>query len=297
MSIRLNSVSPSSISWLVLFSLLLFLSSVTQVSAQERMKRKRAEVEKKIVTPFQSPQHIHLSTPRSLRKGNIQMMIKHSFGPLDAGLYNFYGLDVTANIHLSLAYGITDKLSLGIARTKLDKVVQGTYKYNFKRQKGSFPLYISLAGDVGFTTLKDIPQYENLGDRMTQSHQLILGRHFGDGLTAQINPIYSYIATTFSNDVNQHNMGLGAAVHIPVTKRGSLTLEAIPVVNLNSDRLHSTFSVGWDIKTGGHVFQLFLTNSNHLNPQYMMSQTYSNFWDGDIRFGFNVNRVFGTHSD
>jgi hypothetical protein len=256
------------------------------------MERKRAQLEKKIITPFQSPHHTHLSTPRSMQQGNIQMMIKHSFGPLKEGVYNFYGLDVGANIHLSLAYGITDKLSLGLARTRTDKLIQGTYKYNFKRQSRDFPLYLSIAGDWGVISLKN-EIYESFSDRLTQSHQIIMGYHFGNGLTAQLNPIYSRINTTFVEE-QANNLGLGTAVTIPLTKRGSLTLEAIPVFTLEDDRLHSTYSIGWDIKTGGHVFQLFVTNSSHLNPQYTLAKTTSDFWAGDIRFGFNVNRVFGT---
>jgi hypothetical protein len=55
----------------------------------------------------------------------------------------------------------------------------------------------------------------------------------------------------------------------------------------------NSLSFGVDIETGGHVFQLMLTNSLAMcEGGFIWGQDNHNWDDGGIQFGFNVSSVF-----
>jgi hypothetical protein len=51
-------------------------------------------------------------------------------------------------------------------------------------------------------------------------------------------------------------------------------------------------SLGFDIETGGHVFQLIFTNSLGIIEKDFIGETTGRWSKGDIHFGFNISRVF-----
>ena len=55
---------------------------------------------------------------------------------------------------------------------------------------------------------------------------------------------------------------------------------------------NNALSIGFDIETGGHVFQLHLTNSRGLVDPQWIGRTPGSWLDGEIYFGFNISRVF-----
>jgi hypothetical protein len=55
---------------------------------------------------------------------------------------------------------------------------------------------------------------------------------------------------------------------------------------------HNSLAVGVDIETGGHVFQLHFTNSTGMTERTFISETTGQWSKGDIRFGFNISRIF-----
>ena len=59
-----------------------------------------------------------------------------------------------------------------------------------------------------------------------------------------------------------------------------------------SDDIKNSLSVGLDLETGGHVFQLHFTNSTAMIEKGFLTETTGDFFKGDVRFGFNISRVF-----
>jgi hypothetical protein len=51
-------------------------------------------------------------------------------------------------------------------------------------------------------------------------------------------------------------------------------------------------SIGFDIETGGHVFQLHFTNSTGMTERAFITNTTGDWGNGDIHFGFNISRLF-----
>ena len=55
-------------------------------------------------------------------------------------------------------------------------------------------------------------------------------------------------------------------------------------------------SLGFDIETGGHVFQLHLSNSSAMIDPEFITKTNGEWLNGDVYFGFNISRVFTIHN-
>ena len=275
---------------LYLATFLLFI--LTSQSAQAQMERKRVSRDRPVDNTFMAPKVIGFNTVNNLDKQTLHSMIMHSFGPVNNGAQELFGLDSYANIRLSLDYGLTDRLSVGLARQRLDKVVDLHYKYNLLRQKqdGSVPVSVAWAGNAGVTT-----EDYNLGfdfvNRLSYFQQLMIARKFSDRFSAQISPVYAHFNTVFDQELNDH-FGISLAGRLRLTDRSHFTFEYTPIFTQTGPDQENPISLGFDIITGGHVFQLFFTTSQGLNEAYALGRNTDDFWAGDIRFGFNVNRVF-----
>ena len=94
------------------------------------------------------------------------------------------------------------------------------------------------------------------------------------------------------NDV----FALGVAGRIKLSKRTSLTVEYIYVLpGQLAEQYRNSLSIGFDIETGGHVFQLHFTNSTSMIEKGFVTETIGNWADGDIHFGFNISRTFSVN--
>ena len=50
--------------------------------------------------------------------------------------------------------------------------------------------------------------------------------------------------------------------------------------------------IGWEIETGGHVFQIFATNSYGILENQFLALTDGDWSSMGVRLGFNITRVF-----
>lgn len=264
-----------------------------------------AQLERKLVNEnqpvdliFHAPRHINLLTVEPLEKKSMHFAIMHTFGTLDGGVEDLFGLDNGASIQFSFEFGLSEKLSLGASRSSQDKVysVFGRYHLLEQTQNGNMPFSLSLAGGAGVitNTYNFLPAVERpeLVDRMTYFGQVMLARKFSDKFSLQLTPMFALFANPLSvyqieGDQNFY-LALGMSGKWKVTERSSLTLQYIP--NLNSD-LRSNFGIGWDVEAGGHVFQMYFVTSQALNEPYLLAG--GNGVPGEeFRLGFNVNRIF-----
>jgi hypothetical protein len=55
---------------------------------------------------------------------------------------------------------------------------------------------------------------------------------------------------------------------------------------------YNPLSVGVDIETGGHVFQLHVSNSAGMNERAFITETTGSWEKFDVRLGFNLSRIF-----
>lgn len=224
----------------------------------------------------------------------LDFIIAHRFGRLNSGAYHFFGLD-EANIRLGLDYGISDRLNIGIGRSSFEKVYDGFVKYKFLRQgkgKGASPLSAVAFASAAIGTLHS-PHELSLSNRLSYSWQLLLARKFSEHLSLQLMPGLVHRNLALSQRDDNDIWVLGAGGRYKLNKSVALNLEYYYQFNQPLPQPnHHALAIGFDIETGGHVFQLHLTNARAMQERGFITQTSGNFFKGDIHFGFNVSRVF-----
>ena len=245
---------------------------------------------------FKAEHIVNTQTIESPANGNLNFVIQHRFGQVNSGAYNFFGLD-NATLRLGLDYGITDDLSVGIGRSSYLKTFDGYLKYKLLKQTEGpgMPMSVSVLGTVTNYTQDDPSKpYLDARLRTAYSAELLIARKFSRSLSLQLTPTYlHYNLVPTVNDKNDA-FALGLGGRYKVTKRMSVDAEYDVLLNnpMVSTQVHNSFSLGWDIETGGHVFQLVFSNSQSMLATQYLTQTTGTWGKGDIYFGFNISRNF-----
>jgi len=251
-----------------------------------------------VYNAFKSSRVIMAHSMEMLRPGVLDFRILHRFGRINGGAYEFFGLDGPATVRLGLDYGIAGDLTVGIGRSTFNKELDGFIKFRPIQQatgpKAS-PVSIILVGGTTVTTLKwsDPTRANYFSSRVAYYGQAIIGRKFNEGLTIQVMPTIVHRNLVPTKDDPNDLVAAGIGGRIKLTKRISLNADYHYVINQNNSAgFHNPLSIGFDIETGGHVFQLIFSNSDGMIGPYYLGKTYGNWADGDIFFGFNISRAF-----
>ncbi|MHA3789825.1 DUF5777 family beta-barrel protein [Flavobacterium hauense] len=242
--------------------------------------------------PFKALQIVTLQTTKMAAKKEFYFVVSHRFGSVKDGISEFFGLD-QATTKLGGIYGVTDWLSVSASRHTLSKVYETGVKYRMARQSADFPVDI-----VGYNTIdinsaledEDYPKLE-FADRLTYITQVLVSRKVSEKLSLEVVP--SYIHKNLYNPEleNDNQFSLGAGGRMKLTKRLSLNMEYM--YNFDKpDFYNNPLSVGLDIETGGHVFQLLFTNSQSMTESGYVTNGAGDWGKGDFFFGFNLYRVF-----
>jgi hypothetical protein len=247
---------------------------------------------------FKAIHIVNAQTIESPAKNALNFIIMHRFGKINDGAYNFFGLDM-ASIRLGLDYGISDRLGIGIGRSSVEKTYDAYLKYKLIRQtagRNSFPVSISVLGSISNYTKRFLTKpYLNFKYRTKYVTQLLVARKFSPALSLQASP--TWIHLNAAPTLHDKNEVFGAMIggRFKFTKRMGITAEynyLLPDQLPSVDNLHNSLSFGWDIETGGHVFQLVFSNSRGMIETQYMGQTTGSWSNGDIYFGFNISRNF-----
>lgn len=246
---------------------------------------------------FKTNRVVNLHSLENTHAGVLDFKINHRFGQLNQGVYDLFGLD-NASIRLGLDYGVTSRLQVGVGRSTYQKMLDGYLKYRILRQstgKVNMPVSLTAVSGMYVNTLKWAnPDRENyFTSRLSYAWQLILGRKFNDWITVQLSPTLIHRNLVPSADIANDVYALGIGVRQRLTRRVTLNAEYTWVMPDQLDpRFTNALSVGLDIETGGHVFQLHLTNATWMNEPGFITETTGDWRDGGIHFGFNISRVF-----
>jgi hypothetical protein len=280
-------------------SLVFGLLVISHASAQDDLlkeldtvKSKEKQVE---IAGFKGLQICNMQSTKLTSKGEWYVLISHRFGDLTEGLDNFFGLD-DAYTKLGAIYGVTNWLSIGLSRQTNNKIYELTAKYRLKSQEtDGFPVTIVGYNTMDINTNLSTDIYPGLEtyNRFAYSTQLLISRKFTEKFSAELTPIYIhknlYDQTTEKED--QFVVGMGGRYKI--TKRLSVNLEYAPRIDaLENTVYHDLLSVGLDIETGGHIFQLVFSNCQTMNDVYVFSNATGKWNGGSLYFGFNLYRVF-----
>lgn len=280
---------------------LLALISTNKTMAQEEdllsMVEDKKPKKEYIRNAFKSTRVINGHSIEFLAPGSLDLRILHRFGPLNDGLKELFGLD-QASMRLGFDYGIRSNLMAGVGRSTFKKELDGYLKYAVIRQStgpGSSPLTLALVSGITLNTLPwQYPDRKNyFTSRLSYYFQGIIGRKFSEAFSLQISPtmVHSNLVAKAGQSNDLYSVGVGGRMKL--SKRVAFTLDYFYLVNpANPEITKNPLSAGFDIETGGHVFQLHFSNSAGMNERAFLQETTSEFFKGDIRFGFNLSRVF-----
>ena len=284
------------------FSMLFFYSAGAQdttdlMSLLEKEMAPPKDLTIYTTATFKTTRLVNGHSVENVAKGVMDVKISHRFGHINEGGYELFGLD-KATMRMGIDYGITRYLMVGIGRSTYQKTYDGYFKLKILRQskgKKKMPITLSYVPTIALRTLKYAdPTINNyFSSRLFYTHQLIIGRKFSEGTSIQLMPtfVHQNLVTGVNDPNDMFAIGIGGRQKL--TKRISFNIEyyyQLPDYKLPGTT--NSLSVGFDIETGGHVFQLHFTNSQGMNERTFISDTKGRWEKGDILFGFNISRVF-----
>lgn len=229
--------------------------------------------------------------------GNLLFDISHHFGTLNQGAYNLFGLD-QAFIRLGFEYSPYRRLSFGVGRSTYEKTYDGSVKYILIRQstgKKSMPFTLTLFAGITINSLKfQQPERQNyFSSRLAYVYEILLARKFTENLSLQLSPVMIHKNLVALNSDHNDQYALGFSGRYKLTKRFSVNAEYFYLFpHQISGNIFNSLSVGFDLETGGHVFQIFLTNSDPMFEKGFITETAGSWQKGYIHLGFNINRTF-----
>jgi len=251
----------------------------------------------KVRNTWKSTRVINAQSSEQLSKGVLDFRVLHRFGFINSGPSEVFGLD-QASIRLGLDYGLTEWLSVGFGRSSFKKELDGSIKVKpiwQTKGSGSFPFSVTLVAGMTMNTMKwENPERNNyFTSKLAYFYEGIIARKFSDGISVQLSPIMVH-RNFVDLAVDEHDVwALGLGTRIKLSKRVSVNLDYFILKPGRTASLYSNpLSIGFDVETGGHVFQLHFTNATGMNERAFITETTGEWLKGDIHFGFNISRVF-----
>ena len=285
---------------LLLYSFLPLFSLATQAQESDLFDVFEESAQSELVyATFKGTQLINASTNETPGEGVLQFMMAHRFGSFNEDyLYNFFGLD-NAQVRMQLDYGITDRLNIGIGRSSFLKVADGFIKYQLLQQQHgtkTVPVSITLHSSTNYRNARYTDGIDHaMSDRFSYMHQAVIARKWNRKLSTLVSPsvVHFNLVPTAQDPNTTAHITLGARYKI--SNRMALTGESTLLSNREfsgGERYTSPFALGVDIETGGHVFQLHISNTRAMSGPYWMARNPYNASNGGLFLGFNISRVF-----
>ena len=291
-----------------LFLFLLFFPLLIQAQDDDLLGELENDItiDNTVTAAFKGLKVVNFETTKLASKNDFYLIVSLRFGTVKNGIDDLFGLDQSVT-QIKFIYGINDWLNLGLARSSNLKKYGLHAKYRLVNQTDTFPVTI-----VGYnlvtanTSLKD-DQYPNIdfGDKLTYTTQVIFSRKFDKNFSMIFSPTYIHEnlatrsieimddGTTVNYDEDNDQFAIGVGGRYKISKRVSINADYGLHLNRNSNsNFKDPLSIGVDIETGGHVFQVHFTNAQAMFEEGFIVNGNGDWGDGNFFFGFNLSRVF-----
>ncbi|MFY9308841.1 MAG: DUF5777 family beta-barrel protein [Bacteroidia bacterium] len=274
----------------------------------------------KVIATFKTSKIINIQSTETVKAKTMDFRVTHRFGSSGAasggGPHTLYGFDNSADIRISFDFGITDDLTLGVGRSKMNELIDGMVKYRILTQTTDNHVPISLAfyGDMSYNPQKASQFYSGLATtvgfkqndvhRFAYTSQLLIARKFGSRFSLQLAPTYQHRNFVLAN-VNADNgaeetndlLSVGAGFRLKLTRRLAIIADYYYTLsdyrtNNKTNPFYNPLALGVEIETGGHVFHLNFTNAAGIIENNYIPYTNDSWLKGGYKFGFNISRVF-----
>lgn len=276
---------------------------------------------KKVYATFKTVRIANLQTIETVKKKHLDFRISHRFGniynsalsnPINETGQSFLGFDNANDIRTSFDYGVLDNLTIGIGRSKFNKLIDGSLKWRILSQTTDFSTPISLAffTSVGYShaptsiiyngIVKDFSTNEL--HRFNYFTELIVACKLTEWLSLELLPGYmhrNFIRENINPENNEKDVNgfftLGFGGRLRLTKRlsiiGDYCYNFAPYYQ-NNPNVFNPLAFGVELETGGHVFSLFYTNASALVENNYIPYTTDTWTKGQVKFGFCISRTF-----
>lgn len=284
----------------LIFGMLVLYSIPTKSQDLDALLEKETKPQTTYATAtFKSTRIVNGHSVERMKKNQLEFRVSHRFGEFNTGSYNFWGLD-QGTIHLALEYGLTDWLEVGIGRSTYEKTVDGFAKVSILRQSSgvkNMPIHLSSMTSTEVISLNNNQAMQsNFTSRMSFIQQILIARKLNESLSIQLTPTYIH-RNLVSTELDRNDLfACGIGGRYKLSKRIAFNVEYYYVYRANASSLpvkyYNPLSVGIDIETGGHVFQIMVTNAQAMREGGFIGKTAGSWSDGGIHLGFNISRVF-----
>lgn len=274
----------------------------------------------KVMAIFKDSKIINAQTIETVKAKTMNFNITHRFGNIgvasNGGVHTLYGLDNVTDVRFGFDFGITDKITLGIGRSKQSELVDASLKYRLLSQTtdNHVPFSLALYGDMGYTPTKTSQFYNGIDPtsdfhqkdihRISYVGQLILARKFGWRFSMELLPTFhhrNYVLANINpnNEAEETNdlISIGGGFRFKITQRVAIVADYFYTLsdyrtNNPVTAFYNPFAIGIEIDTGGHIFHLDFTNASGIVENNFIPNTTDSWLKGGYKFGFNISRVF-----
>ena len=275
----------------------LSLCCFAQADLLNQLLEDQGEVKKKVDYTFKSYKLINFETPKLVAKKHLNFTIFHRFGSVSSGIETLYGID-QASTRLQFVYGLTDHINISFSRSKFERSYDFGAKYHItKQKKHGFPF--TMAGNhllvINTEFSKEVFPGLDFTNRLRSTNQLIVASKINDKISIEFLPTVLHDGLVEFKDQSNWQFALGTGARFLLTKRMGIILDYGIHFNrsvLSREKYNNPLSIGFEVETGGHVFQIHLSNSQGMFENAFINQANGDWSQGDVFLGFNINRIF-----
>lgn len=276
----------------IVFSILFSLNSNAQ--EEDLLKDQDSSIKKaNVESIFKGLKIVNFESTKIASKGDLYFIVAHRFSSIKGGIEDFFGFD-NAVTQIKFVKGINNWMAIGAGRSEL--AYDFSVKYRLQHQvENGFPFEIVGFNSVAFNNTLKQSNFPKMvfKDRIIYTSQILIARKFSEKLSLELAPTYfheNFVTNDFQKN-SQFALGIGGRYKL--TKRFSLNLDYAAHLNRTGTSIYNNpLSIGVDIETGGHVFQMHFTNSQGIHEAGFLGNTTGDWSQGDVFFGFNLARVF-----
>jgi len=279
-------------------SILIFLGLTSAVIGQDdllsMLEEEQPEEKTYVEATFKGTRVINGHSVETRSKGVMDFIISHRFGTIDGGSYELWGLD-NATIRIGLEYAVSDRLYFGLGRSSFEKTYDGFVKYRLIRQStgpGSLPLSVTWFSSASIRTIRQPEFPASFQEKLASTNQLLIASKLNSRVSVQVMPTWVHKNLRQEDEQNNDAFAVGVGGRVKISQRVALVVEYYYQIQKVNSEAFDPIAIGFDIETGGHVFQLQFTNASSMVPKGFITETDNDFFDGEIHFGFNISRTF-----
>jgi hypothetical protein len=249
-----------------------------------------------VYATFKDTRIINVQSNETPGRNVMHFVIAHRFGQINEGAYALWGLD-NASMRMAFDYGLTDRICLSVGRSTFQKTFESSLKMKLLQQQSddSVPVGITLYGVTmarGDSVYAGNAENRTFQNRLSYTYQAIITRKWNEKFSLAIVPSFTHRNLVAYTNRAHDQWTIGGGGRYKLAQRISLNVEYHVLLNKWKEDVKNSLSMGVDIETGGHVFQLHITNSRGMFERAFLTETTGGWLDGALFFGFNLSRVF-----